>query len=590
MTSSSTPVESAARSAGRLRWICLLLALVTASCGSWLALQQIDQPLTGIDDANIFFTYASNLAGGEGFVYNAGGERVEGFTSLLWTLICACAFLVSSQPEPLLLAISTVLLATALYQASCFLAESITKPGNETRTDWLTLTMLLALAAWVLATPRFMVWTTVTLMDTGLWCMVFTCGTIAFARAARQQDSSWQNDRCLVGWTVAMLLTRPEAMLIVLVWISSLAIVRLSSKGEATGNLFSRLWSHCRLPLLGYLVTLGMLTLFRLVYFGYPLPNTYYAKVSPSLLYNLKLGGGYFLAFVGSQLFIILALAIVGRSGLQALHRTLCRRPHDDPGQVILVAAILCALGIPVLTGGDHFNLFRFFQPCWLLLAMPLLIATGRRIGQSRLLRANALPVVAALAGSAVLFYSIQYPRWNELGDDIQVEFKIAAKGRQRGELLNQMFAGEDISIGVGTAGGVGLTYRGEVIDLLGLNNLAMGHSPGDRKGGKNHAAFNQDVFFEQLPDIVRPTLIQPHQPVPQDLEQFLPPADGFWDTALDGMERSSSRFHQLYRPTVIQYREANGAQMHLRAWCRPHLLDLLKKKGVTYQVLDWPG
>tara|TARA_B100000809_G_scaffold211252_1_gene214848 strand:+ start:1321 stop:3090 length:1770 start_codon:yes stop_codon:yes gene_type:complete len=584
MTSSSTPVESAARSTGRLRWICLLLALVTASCGSWLALQQIDQPLTGIDDANIFFTYASNLAGGEGFVYNAGGERVEGFTSLLWTLICACAFLVSSQPEPLLLAISTVLLATALYQASCFLAESITKPGNETRTDWLTLTMLLALAAWVLATPRFMVWTTVTLMDTGLWCMVFTCGTIAFARAARQQDSSWQNDRCLVGWTVAMLLTRPEAMLIVLVWISSLAIVRLSSKGEATGNLFSRLWSHCRLPLLGYLVTLGMLTLFRLVYFGYPLPNTYYAKVSPSLLYNLKLGGGYFLAFVGSQLFIVLALVIVARSGLLALHRTLRRRSHDDPGQVVLAVALVCALGIPVITGGDHFNLFRFFQPCWLLLALPLLIATGRRIEQSRLLRANALLVVATLAGSAVLFYSIQYPRWNELGDDIQVEFKIAAKGRQRGELLNQMFAGEDISIGVGTAGGVGLTYRGEVIDLLGLNNLAMGHSPGDRKGGKNHAAFNQDVFFEQLPDIVRPTLIQPHQPVPQDLAQFLPDAGGFWDTALDGMERSSDRFHQLYRPIVI---ECPGESLHLRAWCRPHVVDLLREKGASYRDLS---
>jgi hypothetical protein len=584
MTSSSTPVESAARSAGRLRWICLLLALFTASCGSWLALQQIDQPLTGIDDANIFFTYASNLAGGEGFVYNAGGERVEGFTSLLWTLICACAFLVSAQPEPLLFAVSTVLLATALYQASCFLAESLTKPGNETRPDWLTLTMLLALAAWALATPRFMVWTTVTLMDTGLWCMVFTCGTIAFARAARQQDSSWQNDRCLVGWTVAMLLTRPEAMLIVLVWIGSLAIVRLSSKGEGTGNLFSRLWSHCRLPLLGYLVTLGILTLFRLVYFGYPLPNTFYAKVSPSLLYNLKLGGNYFLAFVGSQLFIVLALALVARSGLQALHRTLRRRSHDDPGQVVLAAALACALGIPVLTGGDHFNLFRFFQPCWLLLALPLLIATGRRIGQSHLLRANALRVVAALAGSAVLFYSIQYPRWNELGDDIQVEFKIAAKGRQRGELLNQMFSGEEVSIGVGTAGGVGLTYRGEVIDLLGLNNLAMGHSPGDRKGGKNHAAFNQDVFFEQLPDIVRPTLIQPHQPVPQDLAQFLPDAGGFWDTALDGMERSSDRFHQLYRPIVI---ECPGESLHLRAWCRPHVVDLLREKGARYRDLS---
>ncbi|MEE2990147.1 MAG: hypothetical protein VX715_06005, partial [Planctomycetota bacterium] len=333
-----------------------------------------------------------------------------------------------------------------------------------------------------------------------------------------------------------------------------------------------------------YLVTLGMLTLFRLVYFGYPLPNTYYAKVSPSLLYNLKLGGGYFLAFVSSQLFIILALAMVTWSGLQALHRTLLRRPHDDPGQVVLVAALLCALGIPVITGGDHFNLFRFFQPCWLLMALLLLIATGRRIRQSRLLRANALPVVAAVAGAAVLFYSIQYPRWNELEDDIQVEFQIAAKGRQRGELLSRIFAGEDISIGVGTAGGVGLTYRGEVIDLLGLNNLAMGHSPGDRKGGKNHAAFHQDVFFEQLPDIVRPTLIQPHQPVPQDLAQFLPDAGGFWDTALDGMERSSDRFHQLYRPIVI---ECPGESLHLRAWCRPHVVDLLREKGARYRDLS---
>jgi len=591
------------RPARRLRWICLVLAIVTAASGAWLAQQQLDQPLTGIDDANIFFTYASHLAEGEGFVYNRGGERVEGFTSLLWTLICAFAFLVRSEPEPLLLGISILLLATALYQSSCFLAESITKPGKETRTEWLTLTMLLALAAWALAAPCFMIWTTVTLMDTGLWCAVFTCGTIAFARAARHPDSSGGRDWPLVGWTVAMLLTRPEAMLIVLVWIGSLALVRLSSTSGAEGHLLARLWSHCRLPLLGYLLTLAVLTLFRLIYFGYPLPNTFYAKVSPSLLYNLKLGGGYFLTFIVSQLFIIPALLAVIWSGGLALGRTARRETHEDPSQVVLAAAVLCALGIPVITGGDHFNLFRFFQPSWLLLALPLLIATGRRIRRSRMLHTNPLVVVAGLAGSAVLFYSVQVPSWTsrlpqegeqrgklELKERIQVEFQIAASGRQRGDLLNKIFAEEKVSLGVGTAGGIGLTYQGQVIDLLGLNNIAMGHSPGDRKGGKNHAAFNKGIFFELLPDMVRPTLIQPHQPVPQDLEQFLPPADGFWDTALDGMERSSSRFHQLYRPTVIQYREADGTQMHLRAWCRPHLLDLLKKKGVTYQVLDWPG
>ena len=87
------------RSASRLRWICLLLAIVTAVSGSWLSQHQLNQPLTGIDDANIFFIYASNLADGEGLVYNRGGERVEGFTSLLWMIICAFGFLVSAKPD-----------------------------------------------------------------------------------------------------------------------------------------------------------------------------------------------------------------------------------------------------------------------------------------------------------------------------------------------------------------------------------------------------------------------------------------------------------------------------------------------------------
>ena len=50
----------------------------------------------GVDDANIFFVYAKNLAEGHGFVYNAGGERVEGYSSMLWTLILAGVFSITS--------------------------------------------------------------------------------------------------------------------------------------------------------------------------------------------------------------------------------------------------------------------------------------------------------------------------------------------------------------------------------------------------------------------------------------------------------------------------------------------------------------
>src|SRR5438045_4316159 len=34
----------------------------------------------------VSMTFARNLAEGHGLVWNAGGERVEGFTNLLWTL------------------------------------------------------------------------------------------------------------------------------------------------------------------------------------------------------------------------------------------------------------------------------------------------------------------------------------------------------------------------------------------------------------------------------------------------------------------------------------------------------------------------
>src|SRR5687767_454301 len=52
---------------------------------------------TPIDDAFIFYRYAVNLANGEGLVFNIG-ERVEGITSLLWTLLVAGGALFGADP------------------------------------------------------------------------------------------------------------------------------------------------------------------------------------------------------------------------------------------------------------------------------------------------------------------------------------------------------------------------------------------------------------------------------------------------------------------------------------------------------------
>src|SRR5687767_8859993 len=45
-------------------------------------------PYLVVDDAFISFRYADNLARGLGLVYNSG-ERVEGYTNFLWTVLLA---------------------------------------------------------------------------------------------------------------------------------------------------------------------------------------------------------------------------------------------------------------------------------------------------------------------------------------------------------------------------------------------------------------------------------------------------------------------------------------------------------------------
>ena len=97
---------------------------------SFVALRKIDYPLIGIDDANIYFVYAKNLANGYGFVYNVGGERVEWFTSLLWTLISALAFKFSSHIELTLFIINIILVTFGISLVLHYLQDEVARSSE----------------------------------------------------------------------------------------------------------------------------------------------------------------------------------------------------------------------------------------------------------------------------------------------------------------------------------------------------------------------------------------------------------------------------------------------------------------------------
>ncbi|HSL46137.1 MAG TPA: hypothetical protein VK897_22070 [Anaerolineales bacterium] len=468
---------------------------------TFLVLNTLNYPLIGIDDANIYFVYARNFADGHGFVFNIGGERVEGFTSLLWTLITAIAFKFFAYPELSLLIINIVLVSLGITYALDYLQQLPSPAGPNQKMDrfWRALFLLI-----LFTSPRYIVWNTITLMENALWSTLLLMTTILVTR----DYPSFKNiNYSFVPLSILLLLTRPESILWVVIFISVLffRIVLQSNITDALKTLAP--------SIVGIVLGSTLLTLFRLLYFGYPFPNTYYAKVSPSLAYNFELGLLYLVRYFVSDPIVTISITAVFLTGIVSLLRP---APKDQAFFLPFIAVI--GLLMPLLTGGDHFGSFRFYQNVYPIIILSLvhsLTNIFRRVSE------NSTRLAMSLKGRAVLFSGLslllvcglslsQARAWSQFAEEIAFEFKIAASERRKGAFIQEVFSSlmSLPSVGVTAAGGIKYSYHGEIIDLLGLNNTTMAHNHGDRTGYKSHAAFEVRTFYELQPQVVWPLMV----------------------------------------------------------------------------------
>ena len=79
----------------------------------------------------------------------------------------------------------------------------------------------------------------------------------------------------------------------------------------------------------------------------------------------------------------------------------------------------------------------------------------------------------------------------------IAEDFALAREGRLLGELFNALPDEPAPDIGVLPAGGIAVSYRGRVVDLLGLNWAEMAHASGRRRGIPGHCGFDPAVFWK---------------------------------------------------------------------------------------------
>ncbi len=522
---SDSPQENPAAAWWSLAAIILCIAVATFAV--WRIL---GTPLFGCDDANIFFIYARNFAHGNGIVYNAGGQHVEGFSSILYFLCCSAAYLVSARPELALFWLN-VLFCIATNLVLAFVIRRFAAICQLSRIQ--TVLLGLAYLLWLAINPAYFAWNIVSLMDVGLYTLAITLN-YAFLATLLLRDTipALREALQLSALAILLLLTRPEGIAWALVAITIFAVVAWLRLASFSGAL--------RAAAVPLLAVDAAVEIFRLKYFGYLLPNTFYAKVSASLPQTFHDGSRYLLGFI--RLYGIVSIAPV-MLGIGGVVYVLYRNEHTDNAFPVVTLTLLFAavgLAFPVLEGGDHFRDFRMYQSIYPILGFLFLLPAMYFLRLKEW--TNAAIYSAAMLIFAIFTWNGSWTRFSQHNQlqgltntqmRVRVEFLIASQGRRRGNRLNQLFPTHSPSIGVFEAGGNAYAYNGVTYDLMGLNDPRMAHADKIKTGPKGHQSFNKDVFYSLAPDILLPETVLPTYAIHLNtVDTFYRDPDGFENQA----------------------------------------------------------
>jgi arabinofuranosyltransferase len=283
------------------------------------------------DDAFISFRYAKNFVEGHGLVYNIG-ERVEGYSNFLWTLLLSLFMKMGLDPVTMsqvlgvLFSLGTVFLLLRLNR--CFYPK-------HNLFNYLAPLFLACCGAYA-------AWSTGGL-ETSLFTFLVLLGSFFLISGIDPPKRlAWSG---LIFALVCM--TRPDGLILALVTFGFLLYLALSRKKVELKGLL--LWS------LFFLIPFFLYFIWRWSYYGKMLPNTFYIKVAGAAYYNQ--GFSYLLSFV--ERFWIWFMA----APLLFLGKVMKLNPKLRMVVLYFTSMILAFCCYVVYVGGDFMDMFRFFVP-----------------------------------------------------------------------------------------------------------------------------------------------------------------------------------------------------------------------------------
>lgn len=459
----------------------LLLAVLAYAARVWW---MDDGRYVLYDDAFISFRYAHNLAHGYGLVFNPG-QYVEGYTNFLWVILLASGIRMGGDVIWVAKAAGIVCGLGVIVLTTLLASRLVPEGGIWTVFPVLLLVATSSLARYALSgmeTLMFSMWLCLALwLELGIgrwWGGMPAAVTLALASLTRPEGLLFFG-MFVIAWTIERVL-RGDGYIVVL-------------RGEL-------------LRLLTFSVIYVPYFLWRYTYYGYLLPNTFYAKA-----------GGLSIAAVGrglrylrdGLLIMNLPLLIWGSCVLLALKR------RGVPAMLSVLAAYLAYV---VIIGGDD---LRVFGPRFLLIVFPWLTVLGL-VGLSELASRRwqtrwPWPVIFALAllaltGGLSFFEASAYRRVVETMN----------RGWWTAAEWLAVHATPGSLVAVDAAGIIPYHTGLPTVDMLGLNDTHIAHLSVSTLGSglAGHEKFDPDYVLARQPTYVSTWLDSRGRPQSAGLEQ----------------------------------------------------------------------
>ncbi len=443
------------------------------------------------DDAMISMRYAKNLAAGHGLVWNPGEAPVEGYTNPLWVLWMAFFHLFPIPASKISLAIQ---ISGAIFLAgNLYLVHQIAAHLTSNRLIPIIAATLTAfytpLNNWGLQG-----------MEVSLLVLLLDAAVLLFL-SDRESGQFTPRPYWILGFSTLVRIDMAVPYLVVL------GFAVFFQAGERKRHLA---WG------LGLLTAfLGAQTLFRLAYYGVPLPNTYYLKVGGlPLSLTLKRGLLVLYRFVWEMNWALLALPF------------LVLTFRKDRRALLLALLFLGQAAYSVYVGGDAWE-HKGGANRYIAVAIPgffVFFAWGMGElfeGMKTLFPGWNLPIsrehltqfglVAVSLGAMLNFNFIhQDPvslrRWLLLQTPVFIE---GNKEDTRIALAIRKITTPEAHIAVVTAGAIPYFSERPSIDLLGKNDAYIARLPAHRPASLDdvrpgHMKWDYDYSIGQLkPDLI---------------------------------------------------------------------------------------